>query len=187
MNNAIKIVSFNILVSCIVLGCAACAFAGESGTHHAYRVTSYNLGPILDFHSKRTIFEAEDFSPLMIASTTSDVLSNEFQPSVSGVEADPLTTQSTGLAIAAQVDATSKISLEGAFGITNHLWAPERVGYENESSWEANLGLIYRLVDNLSYEIHFGYMDTGNLFTDQASYSDVESIIMVSNKISMSF
>lgn len=67
------------------------------------------------------------------------------------------------------------------------MWTPDNVEYENESSWEANLGFIYKLVNNLSYEVHFGYMDTGDLFTDQSSYSDVENIIMVSNQLTMSF
>ena len=161
--------------------------AAEESTHHAYRVTSYNLGAILDFHKKSSLFESGNFSPLMITSTTSDILNSELKPSVSWVETSPHTASSKGIALSAKFNATEKISLQGAFGITRNLWTPDNVEYENESSWEANLGFIYKLVSNLSYEIHFGYMDTGDLFTDQSSYSDVENIIMVSNQITMSF
>ena len=87
----------------------------------------------------------------------------------------------------AQFNATKKFSLLGAFGLTRNLWAPDSINYENESSWEANLGVIYKLLNNLSYEIHFAYMDTGDLFTERSSYNDVESIIMVSNQLTMSF
>ena len=123
----------------------------------------------------------------MIASTTSDILNNELTPSVSWVETVPHTSSSKGIALSAQFEATEKISLLGAFGITRNLWTPDNVEYANESSWEANLGIIYKLVSNLSYELHFGYMDTGDLFSNHSSYSDVENIIMVSNQLTMSF
>ncbi|BHH84396.1 hypothetical protein [Desulforhopalus sp. 52FAK] len=166
---------------------APCSYAAEKNTHHAYRVTSYNLGAILDFHKKSSLFQSGNYNPLMITSTTSDILNNELTPTVSWAEPIPHTASSKGIAVSAQFEATDRISLQGAFGITRNLWTPDNVEYENESSWEANLGFIYKLVNNLSYEIHFGYMDTGNLFTDQSSYSDVENIIMVSNRLSMSF
>jgi hypothetical protein len=167
--------------------CAGQLQAGETDTHHAYRVTSYNLGAILDFHKKNSLFESGNFKPLMITSTASDVLNNELQPTVSWGETVPHTTSSKGIALSAEFEATENIMVKGAFGITRNLWAPESIDYENESSWEANLGFVYKLVDNLSYELHFGYMDTGNLFTEQSSYSDVENIIMVSNRLTMSF
>lgn len=178
-----------ILIHILMLGLfiAPQSFAKEQQTHHAYRVTSYNLGAILDFHKKNSLFEGGNFNPLMITSTTSDILNNEFNPTVSWVETVPHTASSKGIALSARIKATEKISLQGAFGITRNLWTPDNVEYENESSWEANLGFIYKLVNNLSYEIHLGYMDTGDLFTDQASYTDVENIIMVSNRLTMSF
>ncbi len=70
---------------------------------------------------------------------------------------------------------------------TKNLWSPDSINYGNESSWEANLGVIYKLMNNLSFELHFAYMDTGDLYTRRSSYSDVESIIMVSNRLTMSF
>jgi hypothetical protein len=35
--------------------------------------------------------------------------------------------------------------------------------------------------------MHFGFMDTGDLFKRNNAYSDVESIVMISNQLSMSF
>lgn len=172
----------------VLLFCTTISHATEQNSHHAYRVTSYNLGAILDFHKKNSLFESGNFNPLMITSTKSDILNNELHPSVSWVETVPHTASSKGLAFSAQFEATNKLSLQGAFGITRNLWTPDsNIQYENESSWEANLGIIYKLINNLSYELHLGYMDTGDLFSDQSSYSDVESIIMVSNRLSMSF
>lgn len=178
---------FIIIIMIAQLSLASLSLAQEQQSHHAYRVTSYNLGAILDFHKKNTLFSGENFNPLMITSSKSDILNSEYNPSVSWGETIPHTASSKGIAVSAQIKASEKISFQGAFGITRNLWTPDNVDYENESSWEANLGLIYRLVDYLSYEIHFGYMDTGDLFTEQDSYSDVENIIMVSNRLTMSF
>ena len=123
----------------------------------------------------------------MITSTNADILNNEFHPSVFWGEVIPHTSSSKGIALSAQYEATKKITVLGAFGITQNLRRPDNLDEDNESSWEANLGFIYKLVNNFSYELHLGYMDTGNLFRDQSSYSDVENIIMVSNQLTMSF
>ncbi|MFT5700293.1 MAG: hypothetical protein ACI8ZB_003167 [Desulforhopalus sp.] len=176
--------TIHIFLICLL---SASVCHAKDRTHHAYKVTSYNLGAILDFHKKSSLFETGNFNPLMITSTTSDILNSELQPSVSWVETISHNSSSKGIAFSAQYEATDKISFQGAFGITRNLWTPDNVEYENESSWEANLGFIYKLVNNLSYELHFGYMDTGALFNNQSSYSDVENIIMVSNQLSMSF
>ena len=39
----------------------------------------------------------------------------------------------------------------------------------------------------LAYEVHFGYMDTGDLFQEVDTYSEVESILMISNQLTLSF
>ena len=186
--NSMRTNIFSTHIFLIFLLCTSISHAAEQTSHHAYRVTSYNLGAILDFHKKSSLFDSNSFNPLMITATKSDILNNELHASVSWVEAVPHTASSQGLAFSAQIEATNKLSLQGAFGITRNLWTPDsNIEYENESSWEANLGIIYKLVNNLSYELHLGYMDTGDLFSDQSSYSDVENIIMVSNRLTMSF
>ena len=159
----------------------------EIQTHNAYKVTSYNLGAILDTQDAPKKIFSHNFSPLLITDSTSDILVNEHEGTVSWVETDSHTANTRGIAIAGQFNATRNFSLLGAFGLTKNLWAPESMTYENESSWEANLGVMYKLLNNLSYEIHFAYMDTGDLFTDRSSYNDIESIIMVSNRLTMSF
>lgn len=54
-------------------------------------------------------------------------------------------------------------------------------------SWEINLGVAYQFFDNFAYEIHFGYMDTGDLYKDSAKFMDLEEITIVTNKLTMSF
>jgi len=161
--------------------------AEDMQTHSIYKVTSYNLGAVLNDQGSSKSSFSRNFSPLLITNTTADILNSEHEGTVSWVETDPHTANTRGIAIAGQFNATGKIALQGAFGLTKNLWSPESINYENESSWEANLGVIYKLMNNLSYELHFAYMDTGDLFTERSSYSDVESIIMVSNRLTMSF
>ena len=181
-----KIVLYVFFVSLINVS-ANIALSNGLETHSIYKITSYNLGAIIntqDFISKT---QPSSFAPLLITSVTSDILNSEHEATVSWIETDSHTANSSGIAISAQYNATNKIAFQGAFGLTRNLWTPDEIDYENDSSWEANLGIIYRLLDNLSYEIHFGYMNTGDLFRERSSYGDVESIIMINNRISMSF
>ena len=159
----------------------------ETETHSVYKVTSYNLGAILDAREVKDQRFSTNFSPLLITGNVSDILNSELEGTVSWVESDSHTANTRGIAIAAQFNASNKVAILGAFGLTENMWSPDSINYENESSWEANLGVMYKLLDNLSYEVHFAYMDTGDLFTERSSYSDVESIIMVSNRLTMSF
>ena len=186
-----RILIFPILVAILViiqLTCQTNLLYGEDlNTHHAYKVTSYNLGVFQGFQNGGTSNALRSFKPLLITGTTADILNSEHQKTDSFGEAAAGGSSINSIALSAQLDATKNISLQGAFGVTRNLWTPELGGSMNGSSWEADLGIIYKLLNNLSYELHFGYMDTGNLFTDRSSYTDVESIIMISNQLTLSF
>lgn len=164
------------------------AYAEGTVTHSAYKVTSYNLGAILDNQDNGSSRYITDFKPLFITNTASDILNSEHVGKVYSNEALPSNPASNAsvVALSATFDATQKIAIQGAFGVTR-MWALDSLKYENESGWEANLGVIYKLLNNFSYELHFGYMDTGTLFHDRSSYTNVESIIMISNQLTMSF
>ena len=162
-------------------------YAEDLSTHHAYKVTSYNLGAIQGLQSNGPLNQSRDFKPLIITNTTSDILNSEHERTVSFDETAPHPSNISNITLSAQFDATNNISLQGSFGLTRNLWTPDLMGSMNGSSWEANLGVIYKLLNNLSYELHFGYMDTGDLFSNRSSYSDVENIIMISNQLSLSF
>lgn len=157
--------------------------AEELETLSAYKVTTYNLGALLDFQESSDI-SLQNYEPLMITSTKADILNDQV------ASGDPMKTTADlgatrGFAIAAEYTPHPQFSVQGAFGMARNSWDPSVA--EHESSWEANLGLVYKLLNNLNYEIHFGYMETGDIFKERSSYSDVENIIMVSNKLSMSF
>ena len=162
---------------------APAAFADDLANHQAYRITSYNLGALLDDRLPSQFQKKETVPPLLITGITSDVLTNELDNRSSGGG----NSGTEGLGLSAEFQATRDLRLLGAFGLSRNLWVPDTPAYEAESSWEANLGIVYRFLDNLSYELHFGYMETGTLFVEKDTYSDVEHIIMISNRLSMSF
>lgn len=167
---------------------AGLLYAGDTETHRAYRITSYNLGAGFELRGNLSPSPGSNYQPLLITSTKADILNNEYEGSASWDGDSSVTVAPTNsLAISAQYDATQKVSLQGSFGITKNLWTPDIADYESESGWEANLGVIYKVLNNLSYEMHFGYMDTGKLFSERSSYTDVENIIMISNRLTMSF
>lgn len=167
----------------LALTCSSDALAGGAETHSVYKVTTYNLGALLGDQGSSNL-GLRNYEPLMITSTKADILS------VNPAKANSLKGTSTqngakGFAIAAEYSATPRFALQGVLGVTQDI--KPNSAFDAESSWEANLGLIYRFLDNLSYEVHFGYMDAGNLLRERSSYSDTESIIMISNKLTMSF
>jgi hypothetical protein len=176
--------SATLAISLLLL--ATPAVAEDLTTHSAYKVTSYDLSSLLNGQDGTTSRYLVDFKPLLITNNVSDILASEHFGKVSlGKETPDNITQ--GIALSATFDATRKISVQGAFGVTRNHWVPDALKDGNEASWEANLGVIYKFLDYLSYELHFGYMDTGSLFIDRSSYGNTESIIMVSNRLTMSF
>lgn len=160
--------------------------AEDLTTHSAYKVTSYDLSSLLNNQDGTISRYLVDFKPLLITNNVSDILTSEHFGKVSlGKETPDNITQ--GIALSATFDATRKLSVQGALGVTRNHWVADTLKDGNEASWEANLGVIYKFLDYLSYELHFGYMDTGSLFIERSSYGNTESIIMVSNRLTMSF
>lgn len=167
----------------IALAFATTAIAGGVESHSVYKVTTYNLGALLGEQGASKL-SMQNYEPLLITNTATDIL-NPNPNKTSFLKGTSSSNNAKGFAIAAEYSATQHFALQGVFGATQNPKATS--AFDTNSSWEANLGLIYRFLDNLSYEVHFGYMETGNLFKERSSYSDQESIIMISNKLTMSF
>ncbi len=84
---------------------------------------------------------------------------------------------------------SNQLSLHGAIG-----WAQadeaETATYTNrddEYGWEYNVGAAYKLLDNLTYEAHFGYLDTGDFFNSTATANDAENIYLLTHSLTMTF
>ncbi len=91
-----------------------------------------------------------------------------------------------GFAIKAAYAPTSNLTFHSALGLTD-MEKNKEIDYSERVGWEVDLGVAYKLLHNVTYEIHFGYMDTGELFKKSNSYMDVEDITIITNKLTMSF
>jgi hypothetical protein len=150
-----------------------------------YTITGYSFdSDAVSESDSGLLFETSRFKPLMITNVTSDIFGED--PFSSSLDASSSPMVPHGFAIAAEYLPTPSLAFHGAIGVTRGAW-DDAASSELQSSWEANIGVVYNFFNSLSYEVHFGYMDTGDLFQKVDAYSEVDSIIMVSNQLTLSF
>ena len=172
-----------LCLSTLLLGTSV--MAAELGETSDYRITGFTFDTDAVSESDGGLkFEPSRFRPLMITNSASDVLVGD--PFVSELSAQTGKYAIHGFAVAAEYLATPNLAFHGAIGVTKGNW-DAAAELDSESSWEANIGVVYNFFNSLAYEIHFGYMDTGDVFKLSDTYSDVDSIIMISNQLTMSF
>ncbi len=169
------------VLSLLQIAIGSAAVAASAGEHIPYRVISYN------FSSDETDsqFSSLTYGPLMITGAAADVLTDASLQFDDFGSIDPKSITDT-FAVSANFSPTPALSLHGTFGITKNRWQAA-LNPDYESGWETNLSIIYKLFNNINYEVHFGYMDTGDLFEEKDTYTGVESIIMINSKLTMSF
>jgi len=150
-----------------------------------YKISGYTFDSDAVSESESgLLLETSRFKPLMIISTTSDVFGED--PFGTSFISQATGNAPHGFAIAAEYLPTPNLAFHGAIGVTSVAW-DSNAAEEAQSSWEANIGVVYNFFNSLAYEVHFGYLDTGDLFQEVDTYSEVESIIMVSNQLTLSF
>lgn len=172
--------TITFLTAFFLVGFAATVMAVDLDTENSYyKISGYSFSAEDSFSDTGSRISVTSFSPLLITNHQADILhgSREFNEGA-------INSTSRSFGVTAQYAATPTIELHGAVGITKNNWTSSDYG---DSSWEADLGVIYKLFSNLRYEVHFGYMDTGDVYKERGTFNDVESIIMISNKITMSF
>ncbi len=93
-------------------------------------------------------------------------------------------------AIVASADyaVSNQLTLHGAIG-----WAKadevQIAGQDDKYGWEYNVGAAYKLLDNLTYEAHFGYLDTGDFFKSTTTLNDSnpENVYILTHSLTMTF
>lgn len=183
-----KIVRVHLLLTALA---ALLVFAGvvsvqaEGLDNSEYKITGYTFDSDAVSESESgLLFETSRFKPLMITSSTTDVFGED--PFGSSFSSQATGTAPHGWAVAAEYLPTPNLAFHGAIGVTSVAWDDQSAD-ELQSSWEANIGVVYNFFNSLAYEVHFGYMDTGDLFQEIDTYSEVESILMISNQLTLSF
>ncbi|MFH1020191.1 MAG: hypothetical protein V1782_06210 [Pseudomonadota bacterium] len=82
---------------------------------------------------------------------------------------------------------SKELTLHGGIG-----WAQAdeilAANQDEEYGWEYNVGAAYKLLDNLTYDAHFGYLDTGDFFEmGTPATTDSENIFLVTHSLTMTF
>jgi hypothetical protein len=87
---------------------------------------------------------------------------------------------------AADYAVSNQLSLHGAIGYAE---ADETriLNQDDEYGWEYNVGAAYKLLDNLTYEAHFGYLDTGDFFNNGAATDVTENVYLLTHSLTMTF
>ncbi len=80
---------------------------------------------------------------------------------------------------------SDKMTVHGAVGYAQadkKNWARE-----GDYGWEYDLGMAYKLLDNLTYEAHFGFLDTGDFFNGASTLDTTKNIYVLSHSLTMTF
>ncbi|MFH2122952.1 MAG: hypothetical protein ABIJ50_05665 [Pseudomonadota bacterium] len=127
-----------------------------------------------------------DFEPLYILTGVFGNILNSDQTSAAGSFGDAAKKAgSNAVVLTADFAATQDLSLHAGFGYA--VADKELTGWEDDYGFEYNVGAAYKLLDNLIYAVHLGYLDTGDFFKMGTTYKDVNSIFLASHHLTMSF
>lgn len=87
--------------------------------------------------------------------------------------------------LAADYAASDRLSLHAAIAYAE---ADEATAtYDDEYGWEYNIGAAYKLLDNLTYEAHFGYLDTGDYFNAGSTTDTTQNVYVLTHHLTMTF
>ncbi len=126
-----------------------------------------------------------DFEPLYILTGTQTGLLNNDSGSINAAGVAARTAGVHGLVASADFQASEKLGFHGALG-----WgqaASERPGYDSDYGFEFDAGASYKLLDNLTYNLHFGWMSTGDFFKMGDPLASTNDITLLYNNLNMSF
>ncbi len=92
------------------------------------------------------------------------------------------------LVLAADCAVSNRLTLHGAvaWGKADKVNIADK---DDEYGREYNLGAAYKLLDNLSYEAHFGYLETGDYFESETNLNDsqTENVSILTHSLTMTF
>ncbi len=123
-----------------------------------------------------------EFTPLYILTGRQTGLLNADQYAA---DTDALSAGVHAIVAAVDFAASDRLTLHGAIG-----WAQadaEKAGWDDEYGWEYNVGAAYKLLDNLTYEAHFGYLDTGDFFEGGVAGANTENVYLLTHHLTMTF
>jgi hypothetical protein len=178
-----------IAAACLIAIGGTSSYAQDLYDHELYKVVTYSFNDNTDSNGAVIPKKVDHFEPLMITRTKANLMSSQMPADDQNgftTGRDLVQGMVQGFAISADYNATPRLAFRGVIGVTKNTNDTSlRLGFD--SSWEANVGVVYKLFNNFSYEVHLGFMDTGDVFKSSSAFHDVENIVMINNQLTMSF
>ncbi len=133
-----------------------------------------------------------DFEPLYILTGVFGNILNNDQGTTNPWGAAAKTAGANAFILSADYAVNQDLTLHGGLGYAMADKAPKAtlpnpVDWDDSYGFEYNVGAAYKLVDNLVYAVHLGYLDSGDFFTMGTTFKDTESIFLASHHLTMSF
>jgi len=145
----------------------------------------------------------KDFTPLMIMTgADTSLLNNDESGGYYGTMSIGDQHGANGLVLSFGYKVNDKLSLSSALGTA---WAAEdqykntagnKIKRDDDYGFEIDLGMEYKLLDNLTYRANFGYWDAGDFFVDgyklngstqAGSKTEEDNVIMLTHGLNMTF
>jgi hypothetical protein len=178
----------SILLTLILVCIALNAHAEEKSLQQGeYKLIAYTLSNgSSDIYSEGSSSKSISFQSLYISPEAMNTVLNREDSFLNSSVSDINKGHYKGFVIRAAYAPTSSITFHSSFGLTD-IMEDTKLDYTDRIGWEVDLGLAYKFLNHFAYEVHFGYMDTGELFRDSSSLNDVDNITIITNKLTMSF
>lgn len=179
--------SFSILLTFLFISLAITAHADEKSLQPGeYKILAYSLSNGSKTYSEDNTSKSVSFHSLYISPEAMETVLNRDENRLNTPQIDINRSTYQGFAIKAAYAPTPDITFHSSIGLTDTLENKD-IAYTDRVGWEVDLGLAYKIFNNFAYEVHFGYMDTGELFKESSRFTDVDDITIITNKLTMSF
>ncbi len=124
----------------------------------------------------------EQFQPYVILTgATTGMLTGDYNAANADMVADGV----VSLGMHADFAATDKLSLHTAIGFAQ---AEDTESIQDKDyGWEIDLGVSYKLMDNLTYAVDFGYLMTGDYFEEGTTTIDTNDVYVLNHRLTMEF
>ncbi len=179
---------FSLFLILFLLSLSTTVHAEEKGLQTGkYKLFAYTLSNgSADGYTNSAQSEDITSQNLLISSEAMKTVLNREEVSLNNSYIDTNKNNYQGFAIQAAYASTQGITIHSSIGLTDTL-EETNLEYTDRIGWEVGLGVAYKFLDKFAYEVHFGYMDTGELFKESSSYTDIDEITVITNKLTMSF
>jgi hypothetical protein len=123
----------------------------------------------------------EQFQPYnILTGATTGMMSQDFN----GTNGSMTTAGIVSLGVHANFAVSDKLSLNSALAYAQ-AESERATALDDEYGWEIDLGMSYALLDNLTYQMDFGYLMTGDFF--ETATADAEDVYVLTHRLTMEF